>query len=248
MESLFDLVGGLPVHPLVVHSVAVLVPLAALGLVVAVVNKSFRTRFGGALLIILAVSVPLAFIAKESGEALSDRIGITEQHEELGENFPVWVIALFVIAAAWYFVARRDGRVLLRRILGGAVLFTAIQITIMTFLVGHSGAEATWGNITSPVAKPSATESAQPGTVTTDPAVWTADEVAQHATVDDCWTVIDGAVYDVTPFVSRHPGGASAISTICGGDGTSLFAGQHGSASAPNAQLDSLKIGLVTAP
>lgn len=248
MESLFDLVGGLPVHPLIVHSVAVLVPLAALGLIVAVLNKYFRTRFTGALLVLLAVSVPLAFVAKESGEALSERIGITEQHEELGENFPLWVIALLVVAAVWHFVARRDGRVLLRRILGGALVFTAVQVLIGTFLVGHSGAEATWGNIASLGAKPSATESAQPEASSTDPSVWSAAEVAQHATTDDCWTIIDGDVYDVTPFVNRHPGGAAAISTICGADGTSLFSGQHGSASAPNSQLDSLQIGELAAP
>lgn len=50
------------------------------------------------------------------------------------------------------------------------------------------------------------------------------DEVAEHATKDDCWMVIEGKVYDTTEFISsgKHPGG-SAILQGCGKDATSLF-------------------------
>lgn len=53
---------------------------------------------------------------------------------------------------------------------------------------------------------------------------YTLAEVAEHATAADCWLVIEGKVYDVTPFVSsgRHPGGA-AILQGCGKDATGLF-------------------------
>lgn len=50
----------------------------------------------------------------------------------------------------------------------------------------------------------------------------TKDEVAKHSSADNCWTIIDGAVYDLTSFISRHPGG-SEILRACGIDGTSLF-------------------------
>lgn len=70
MDELFDTLGGLPVHPLVIHFVVVLVPLAAVGLIVAVANASFRKRFAVALVWLLAVSLPLAFVAKESGKRL----------------------------------------------------------------------------------------------------------------------------------------------------------------------------------
>ena len=59
----------------------------------------------------------------------------------------------------------------------------------------------------------------QPETVLTE---ITAQEVAQHNTADDCWTIIDGSVYDITSYVNRHPGG-NAIELACGVDGTSLF-------------------------
>lgn len=248
MDSVFDVVAGLPVHPLVIHSVVVLVPLAAVGLVIAVLNAAFRTRFAVALIVLLGITVPLAFVAKESGEALAERIGITERHEELGENVPLWVGVFFVIAVVWWLVIRRSASVLVRRILGGVMVFTAVQVMVVIFLVGHSGAEATWGGTTPVAEQPVETESAAPEAPVVGDAVFTADEVAMHSTAEDCWTIIDGNVYDVTPFVSRHPGGLAAISTLCGGDGTAQFGGKHGSDSAPNSQLESLKIGTLGTP
>ena len=248
MDSLFDVVAGLPVHPLVIHSVVVLVPLAAIGLIVAVLNTAFRNRFALALLVLLGVTVPLAFIAKESGEALAERIGITERHEELGENVPLWVGGFFVIAVVWWVVTRRSESVLVRRILGGVLVFSAVQVLVVMFLVGHSGAEATWGKPATVTEQPIETESAPPETLEDDPTVFSAAEVAEHSTTEDCWTIVDGIVYDVTPFVSRHPGGAGAISRICGVDGTAEFSDKHGSDSAPNSRLDSLKIGTLGTP
>lgn len=49
-----------------------------------------------------------------------------------------------------------------------------------------------------------------------------ADEVAEHASEDDCWTIINDAVYDITSYVPRHPGGDDIL-RACGTDGSSLF-------------------------
>lgn len=48
------------------------------------------------------------------------------------------------------------------------------------------------------------------------------DTVAKHNSRSDCWTVINGKVYDITPYVRRHPGG-SEIVRACGIDGSTLF-------------------------
>jgi cytochrome b involved in lipid metabolism len=50
----------------------------------------------------------------------------------------------------------------------------------------------------------------------------TIEEVATHATADDCWTIIDDKVYDITSYISSHPGG-NDILAACGKDGSTLF-------------------------
>ncbi|KAK3277526.1 hypothetical protein CYMTET_14472 [Cymbomonas tetramitiformis] len=56
---------------------------------------------------------------------------------------------------------------------------------------------------------------------------YTAKEVAQHATRDDCWIILDNKVYDVTSYVDEHPGG-DAILNHAGADSTEGFHGpQH---------------------
>lgn len=47
-------------------------------------------------------------------------------------------------------------------------------------------------------------------------------DVATHDSSSDCWMVIDGGVYDVTSYISSHPGG-SDILRGCGIDATAMF-------------------------
>ena len=46
--------------------------------------------------------------------------------------------------------------------------------------------------------------------------------VAQHATRSDCWTTVDGNVYDISKLIESTPGGDELIAA-CGTDGTELF-------------------------
>jgi len=59
-----------------------------------------------------------------------------------------------------------------------------------------------------------------------DSTLYTAEEVASHATALDCWTTISGVVYDVTSYISKHPGGTRIIEG-CGKDATDLFTGTN---------------------
>jgi cytochrome b involved in lipid metabolism len=68
-------------------------------------------------------------------------------------------------------------------------------------------------------------------------------EVAKHDTAGDCWTTIGGSVYDLTSWVSQHPGGEAPILSICGKDGTNAFMAQHGGDARANAELSSFRIG-----
>ncbi len=67
--------------------------------------------------------------------------------------------------------------------------------------------------------------------------------VAEHNNQTDCWTAINGSVYDLTSFVSQHPGGVDKITRLCGIDGSSQFNNQHGSSKKAQASLSLLKIG-----
>jgi cytochrome b involved in lipid metabolism len=93
-------------------------------------------------------------------------------------------------------------------------------------------------------AKPTATQSAAPST-SEAPATkgFTKAEVEAKNSNSACWTIVGNKVYDLTQWISRHPGGSSSIASLCGIDGTSRFRGQHGSSGRPNSQLDSYYIG-----
>jgi cytochrome b involved in lipid metabolism len=67
--------------------------------------------------------------------------------------------------------------------------------------------------------------------------LYTKATVATHNTKASCWSIINSKVYDLTTYVSRHPGGSQSITGICGKDGTSAFTGQHGGSSKPEAIL-----------
>jgi uncharacterized membrane protein len=68
-------------------------------------------------------------------------------------------------------------------------------------------------------------------------------DVRTHNTAADCWAVVGISVIDLTGFISRHPGGASALTALCGTDATAAFQSQHGSARMPASQVQRLTIG-----
>ena len=51
---------------------------------------------------------------------------------------------------------------------------------------------------------------------------YTLTNIAGHATQTDCWMAIEGKVYNVTSFISDHPGGERILEG-CGKDATALF-------------------------
>ncbi|RRT56209.1 hypothetical protein B296_00007511 [Ensete ventricosum] len=47
-----------------------------------------------------------------------------------------------------------------------------------------------------------------------DSKVYHFDEVSKHNVAKDCWLIIDGKVYDVTPFMDEHPGGDEVLLAV----------------------------------
>ncbi|RQM13789.1 hypothetical protein DD237_005307 [Peronospora effusa] len=52
-------------------------------------------------------------------------------------------------------------------------------------------------------------------------------EVACHNTQDDCWSVLNGKVYNMTSYLQFHPGGVADLMLSAGGDCTDLFNEKH---------------------
>jgi cytochrome b involved in lipid metabolism len=90
---------------------------------------------------------------------------------------------------------------------------------------------------------PTPTASATP-TTTSNPL--TLARVKANNTASSCWSIINGNVYNLTSWISNHPGGKSAITSLCGIDGTSAFNSQHRNESKPESRLTGYLLGKLT--
>ena len=98
----------------------------------------------------------------------------------------------------------------------------------------------------SPTPTPTPTVSSTPTptpVVTPSPTGYTMAQVRANNTAKSCWSVIDGYVYNLTNWISAHPGGSGAILFLCGTDGTNAFKAQHENQSRPAVRLDTYRLG-----
>ncbi|TIC88312.1 hypothetical protein E8D34_05085 [Nocardioides sp. GY 10113] len=168
---MFDLVNGLPLHPLVVHAVVVLLPLACLGTIAIAVSSRLRRRYGLLVVACAALATALIPIATSSGEALEEHVGNPGEHAELGDQLIWFAIPLLVLGAALVWLDRRrpdssapdagevtrevtradsassalDRPVALRAV-GVLALVAALATSVQVYRVGDSGARAAWGD------------------------------------------------------------------------------------------------------
>jgi len=97
-----------------------------------------------------------------------------------------------------------------------------------------------------PAASASPAASATPTASASKSAALTMNDVSANNTAKSCWSAIDGNVYDLTRWIKSHPGGQSAITFLCGTDGTNAFLAQHRGQSSPFSRLASFYIGPLT--
>jgi|GEM_PF-3046421 len=72
---------------------------------------------------------------------------------------------------------------------------------------------------------------------------YTLEEVAKHNVKEDCYTIINGSVYNLTSAIPSHPGGPLAIIGLCGKDSAEKFTNKHGGQEKPETALANFKIG-----
>lgn len=139
---------GLPAHALLVHAPVALTPLVVIFCAIVLLRPGLRTRFGwwaaGAS---AALSVAL-FLAKESGEGLTEVLGIeqaVEKHEQLGNQTFVISLLLFIAVVAGVVVGRKrqDGSQV-PRILGVVATVLGALVFVWTIRTGHAGADLVW--------------------------------------------------------------------------------------------------------
>ena len=209
MEELFGTLGGLPLHPLVVHFAVVLIPLGALGLVVVSVFPRFRRTYLPLVIGTLGLGAIFAFIAKESGEFLSMSQGKPQQHSALGDVLFPASIGLVALSVTLWLFTRSERPIAHVRAAVAASVIGSIAVASLAFVVGHSGATATWGSsvesaapIESPIATP---------TPTLSPTAMETSEADEDST---------GTTGSGTTTGSASSGGSPSTEGTSGGDGS----------------------------
>jgi hypothetical protein len=150
---------GLPLHPLIVHATVVFVPLAAVAVAAAVLVPRFR-RWAGPLPALLSlVALVLTPLSTASGENLEHSVpetALIEQHAEMGDQLIPLTIALFVLAAGFWWLDRRrrpgdgpgaeprDRMKTVTTVVGGLAVVAALATGVQVARIGHSGAKAAW--------------------------------------------------------------------------------------------------------
>ena len=141
--------AGLPLHPLLVHSAVVLVPLVAIGALVMSYLPSFSRRHGKIILILAVIAQVSLFLAKISGEAFAEILDKNvEKHAELGEIAPLVTLPMVALIYLRWRMDRSGstfGSVLVRRLTSVALIAASVVSLVVIFLVGHSGASSVWG-------------------------------------------------------------------------------------------------------
>ncbi len=150
----------MPLHPLVVHAVVVLGPLAALtGLAYAAVPR-WRWLLRWPLVVLAAVTAGTAVVAVLAGEdLLSSRpelAPIVEEHQDRGELLRNLALGYVLVSAyaAWALGGvsalasgrgARESRGALGTVAVALLAVAAVGLLVMVFLAGDSGARAVWG-------------------------------------------------------------------------------------------------------
>lgn len=152
IETLF----GLPAHALVVHAAVILLPLAAIGLIVVAAIPRARRLYAPIVLGLALAATVAVGLAQQSGESLEERVDETElveEHAEQGETVLPWAIAVTIasaLVAAEPYLRDRSRRLSPRAVtavLLGASLIAAAGATWTVIDVGHSGATSVWSGV-----------------------------------------------------------------------------------------------------
>ena len=148
------IINGVPAHPLFVHLVIVLVPLAGIAAIFAAVWPKARRRIGVVMPILATAGALSAWFAVLAGEWLEEHVDssdLLDKHTDLADKVMPWMVVFVVVAWAhwaWFKLleAKVSGRV--GTITGWVLAITLIAVSIasiyVVYVVGDTGAQAVW--------------------------------------------------------------------------------------------------------
>jgi cbb3-type cytochrome oxidase subunit 3 len=141
----------------VVHATVVLLPLAALAVLLHAFWPAARRRLGGVTPLLAGVALVLVPLSTQSGENLQRSVGrsaLVERHSQLADGMLPWALGLFVVAVGFWLLDRRRARGARtaepRRlpIVASVLAVVAVVGTVQQIVrVGHAGAQATWNDV-----------------------------------------------------------------------------------------------------
>jgi predicted membrane protein DUF2231 len=153
-------IAGLPLHPLLVHATVVVVPTAALCVLLAAMWPRFRAWAGPLPLGLAVAGLVLDPLSTSSGESLEHQMGhsaLIEKHSHLADGLLPWLIGLVVVAAGLYGWHWRHARRTTRDrsgspawvpiVISGLAVLVAVGTSVQVVLIGHSGAKAAWSSV-----------------------------------------------------------------------------------------------------
>ena len=142
-------IHGLPLHPLIVHATVVIVPLAALTVLLAALWPRFRTWAGplpAGLSLVGLILVPLSTSTGETLERHVPHSALLQRHTHLADGLLPWMIGLAAVALVGYAVHRRDTSAprIVPIVLAALTVVTVVGTTVQVVRIGESGAKAAW--------------------------------------------------------------------------------------------------------
>ncbi len=154
-------VAGLPLHPLVIHAVVVLLPLAAIGTLAMAVRPAWRRSLAVPTLLVAlggTVAVPLATV---SGQQLQAAQGggsplVAEHAARAAALLPTSLVYVALLAVTVYLALRsrsavpdageqHHGSGVQVSVLGWLSAAVGAVVSVLVVWIGHAGASAVWG-------------------------------------------------------------------------------------------------------
>lgn len=162
---------GPPAHPLLVHAVVVLLPLATLGAVAAAVVPRWRQKYSWPLAGVTLMGVGSVPPAQASGDQLYAKMADLgnpriDRHAELGNDLLPFALGFGVVVVALLVAGRLADRErsaatesttpvprTWRRIavvVSVLVIAAGVATTVQVVRIGHSGSSAVWNGVATP--------------------------------------------------------------------------------------------------